>query len=119
MVLKAVFFDLDDTLVPTGHIDRRAYAKAIKIATMRSACALDENKFLADYTQWFKDAPWDPEHKVEVTEWRANLWCRALQAQKIPNSESLSAELQVGKFKQSTQAQISLPKVRILQCCTV
>ena len=96
MVLKAVFFDLDDTLVPTCHIDRRAYAKATKYAATHSASALDESKLLADYTQWFNDAPWDSEHKIEVTRWRANLWCRALQAQKVPNSELLSAEIQVG-----------------------
>ena len=93
MVFQAVFFDLGDTLVSTCHIDRRAYAKATKVAALQSASVLVENKLLADYTQRFNDAPWDPEHKIEVTRWRANLWYRALQAQDVPNSELLSAEM--------------------------
>ena len=115
MVLKAVFFDLDDTLVPTCHIDRRAHAKATKFAAMQSASVLDENKLLADYKQLFNDAPWDPEHKIEVTRWRANLWCRALQAQNIPNSESLSAEMQVRKANRPSE--FPVPN-RILQSST-
>ena len=101
MVLKAVFLDLDDTLVATSVHDVRAFAAVTALASerTRSSGPVDQDKLLADFKAEFKRVPWDPDYKVEVTEWRAGLWAQALDKQNIPDAASLGAELQAGAIK--------------------
>lgn len=94
-MLKAAFFDLDDTLVATSVHDVRAFAAVTALAAERSA-GVDQAKLLADFKDEFRRVPWDPEYKVEVTEWRAGLWAGALEKQGVADAASLGKELQAG-----------------------
>lgn len=96
MVLKAVFLDLDDTLVATSVHDVRAFAAVTALAAERSA-GVNQDELLKDFKANFKRVPWDPDYKVEVTKWRAGLWAQALEKQMIPDAISLGDELQAGK----------------------
>jgi FMN phosphatase YigB (HAD superfamily) len=93
MVLKAVFLDLDDTLVATSVHDMRAFAATTALAAKRSA-GVDQGTLLADFKAAFTRVPWDPEYKVEVTSWRGGLWARALEKQGVAAAASLGDELQ-------------------------
>jgi len=75
--LKAVFFDLDDTLVLTSEHDKRAF-RAVQERAAAEVAGLDVEALLAGFKRRFKKTPWDEEYKVEVTEWRAGLWAEAL-----------------------------------------
>ena len=96
MPLKAVFFDLDDTLVPTSEIDMYAYAAVGELASSL-APGMDVKKLLDDFKEKCRVKPWDPEHVVNVTEWRASLWVQSLQLQAISNATSLGPMFQVRK----------------------
>uniref|UniRef100_A0A1D2ABA5 N-acylneuraminate-9-phosphatase n=1 Tax=Auxenochlorella protothecoides TaxID=3075 RepID=A0A1D2ABA5_AUXPR len=78
--VRAVFLDLDDTLVLTSKGDVRALEEVAQAASQHCP-AVDPTKLLADWRQLFKEAPWDPTHQVDVEEWRTGLWLQALQAQ--------------------------------------
>ena len=97
MALRAVFLDLDDTLVATSEHDVRAFNHAASVADERAG-PLDRERLVADVRAGIKRAPWDPEYKVEVTEWRAALWASALENQGLAaragGALALGAELQ-------------------------
>ena len=97
MALRAVFLDLDDTLVATSEHDVRAFTHAASVADERAG-PLDRERLVADVRAGIKRAPWDPEYKVEVTEWRAALWASALENQGLAagagGALALGAELQ-------------------------
>ena len=95
--LKAVFFDLDDTLVATSEHDERAFSAAVDLAASRSheGVVVDRERLLADFKSTFKITPWDPEYQVDVTEWRARLWKQALKKQNVPDAAALGSALQV------------------------
>jgi N-acylneuraminate-9-phosphatase len=103
--LKAVFFDLDDTLVPTSVYDVRAYAdvKASVIAWVRGGggggggggeIQLDVDKLVADFKEKFVKAPWDPEYKTDVFTWRSRVWEHALKLQNVENAEEVGLKCQ-------------------------
>jgi len=99
--LKAIFFDLDDTLVPTSVYDVRAYGevkesvnKFLEESKERYANAsvvvddddhkmliIDKEKFVSDFKQKFVQEPWDPEYKTDVFKWRSKVWEHALKLQ--------------------------------------
>jgi N-acylneuraminate-9-phosphatase len=93
MVLKAVFLDLDDTLVATSAHDARAFAHAAALAERRCAVALDLDRLVGDVREQIRSAPWDPEYEVEVTAWRAAMWRRALENQGVADSADGAAKL--------------------------
>lgn len=84
MGLKAVFFDLDDTLVSTSKHDERAYA-AVREEAERQCKKAKASELISDYKACLKQQPWDPGYPeaeaVSVTEHRAKLWAAALQMQ--------------------------------------
>ena len=94
MPLKAVFFDLDDTLVATSEIDRRVYAVVGELA-LRLAPGIVVGDLLADFKRYLQRAPHGPEHVVNITKWRAALWTRALQKQSNSGATLLGTTLQV------------------------
>mmetsp|Transcript_29029 Transcript_29029/g.48733 ORF Transcript_29029/g.48733 Transcript_29029/m.48733 type:complete len:251 (-) Transcript_29029:188-940(-) len=85
MTIKAVFFDLDDTLVLTGEADRRAFA-AISTLVKSNNGAIDDQELFNAFKKRFKATPWDVTYKVEVTEWRAGLWLESLREQNIDDT---------------------------------
>lgn len=88
--IKAVFFDLDDTLVLTSVADKKAFIKVTELAKAKHA-AIDESALLAAFKKRFKATPWDVTHKVEVTQWRAGMWLESLQEQSVDNKECANA----------------------------
>eukprot|EP00245_Coleochaete_scutata_P007190 TRINITY_DN22313_c0_g1_i1.p1 TRINITY_DN22313_c0_g1~~TRINITY_DN22313_c0_g1_i1.p1 ORF type:complete len:248 (-),score=42.41 TRINITY_DN22313_c0_g1_i1:163-906(-) len=92
MMVKAVIFDLDDTLVHTSGADEIALASVGRIAVQRSP-DIDAGALLEAFVKLFKTIPWDPEGKVAVDDWRASLWGRALSEQGIVDS-ALAKDLQ-------------------------
>ena len=72
---RAVIFDLDDTLVATSQIDRRAILDAASLAT--ADCDAEEvaNRFAA----LLKAEPFPPsDSELDVPTWRTQLWSRSL-----------------------------------------
>ena len=63
MALRAVFLDLDDTLVATSEHDVRAFSHAATVADERAG-PLDRERLVADVRAGIKRAPWDPEYVV-------------------------------------------------------
>jgi FMN phosphatase YigB (HAD superfamily) len=100
MVLKAVFLDLDDTLVATSVHDVRAFAAVTALAASRSP-GVDQSQLLAEFKGEFKRVPWDPDYKVEVTAWRGGLWAQALEKQGVADAAALGDELQAGERERS------------------
>ena len=95
--MKAVFFDLDDTLVATSDHDARAFTAAVALASSLSKdVVINEERLLADFLSEFRRVPWDPENEIEVSSWRARLWELALRKQKASNADSLGVSLQAG-----------------------
>ncbi|BDA48649.1 N-acylneuraminate-9-phosphatase [Coccomyxa sp. Obi] len=84
--IKAVFFDMDDTLVLTGEADARAYSDVMKLATQLHE-QVDAKKLIKAWRERFLKAPWDVNHKVDVDEWRTGLWLSALNSQGIEDAE--------------------------------
>ncbi|MDA9080167.1 hypothetical protein N9M16_01905 [Candidatus Dependentiae bacterium] len=92
--MKAIFFDLDDTLVLTSEIDIGAHHIVGEVASILSPGIVVE-RLVADFKEEFQREPWDPEYIVEVNEWRARLWARALTRQSVSHAASLGIVLQV------------------------
>eukprot|EP00191_Tetraselmis_sp_GSL018_P011888 CAMPEP_0177603770 /NCGR_PEP_ID=MMETSP0419_2-20121207/15716_1 /TAXON_ID=582737 /ORGANISM="Tetraselmis sp., Strain GSL018" /LENGTH=256 /DNA_ID=CAMNT_0019097617 /DNA_START=12 /DNA_END=782 /DNA_ORIENTATION=- len=91
--IKAVLFDFDDTLCITSGFDKIAW-DACKDLAQERLDKVDGQALINDFRELFRAKPWDIEHKVEVTKWRANLWLEALGRQSIadePLSEALQA----------------------------
>jgi len=95
--LKAVFFDLDDTLVITSECDTSAFAAVAAQASQAcGARVLDSERFIDDFKSAMMTAPWDPAYPVEavpVTEYRARIWAAGLVAQGAVDDGAAAAEL--------------------------
>lgn len=90
--IKAVFFDLDDTLVLTHAADRAAHMAVTELLNQRHPF-LDQQVIIDTFVKGFITQPWDPNNQIDVTEWRAQIWCRALEAQGV-NDIQLAREMQ-------------------------
>ncbi|CAM6121364.1 unnamed protein product [Calypogeia fissa] len=84
--LGAVFFDMDDTLVLTHEVDSQAHLAVMALVAQR-APHVDQSAVLRDFLERFNVDAWDPEHKVEVQEWRAGLWSTALEGQGLKDMD--------------------------------
>lgn len=80
--LKAVFFDMDDTLVLTSACDELAFVEVGKLATTLCAGVSVED-LVSGFKRGMKATPWDVEYKIHVDEWRAGLWKAALVEQNL------------------------------------
>mmetsp|Transcript_15179 Transcript_15179/g.45770 ORF Transcript_15179/g.45770 Transcript_15179/m.45770 type:complete len:255 (+) Transcript_15179:230-994(+) len=80
--IKAVFFDLDDTLLQTTEADNMALQEvAAKLKeTHPHVSWADLHKAWAAA---FKQSPWDTNHEVPVEVWRGRLWAKALEQQGV------------------------------------
>ncbi|KAL2631526.1 hypothetical protein R1flu_016212 [Riccia fluitans] len=79
-----VFFDLDDTLVLTHRADNLAQSAVLELVK-GTFPQVNRSVLLESFLEKFTVQAWDPEHKVEVTEWRAGLWAKALEEQGLVN----------------------------------
>ncbi|BBN08911.1 putative hydrolase of the HAD superfamily [Marchantia polymorpha subsp. ruderalis] len=90
--LGGVFFDLDDTLVLTHEADSVAHSAVLELVAAKYP-KVARSVVLRSFIKKFVAQAWDPENKVDVTEWRATLWHQALQEQGVVNME-LAREMQ-------------------------
>jgi len=102
MPVRAVFFDLDDTLVSTSAHDRSAFRACVELTGLRRPGS-DGEALVAAYKRQLSKAPWDPEDKVPISDWRAQLWVAALDeigqavastSSRCASAAELGAELQ-------------------------
>ncbi len=84
--LKAVFFDMDDTLVLTSDCDELAFVEVSAQASQLSP-GVDEAALVAAFKRGMKATPWDKAHEVQVDEWRAGLWNAGLEEQQRGSME--------------------------------
>ena len=111
MVLKAIFFDLDDTLVATSDCDARAYLEVAAVASGRLRSEINVNKLIEDFKKSLEHSPWCPDMSVDVDEWRGRLWSSALCEQGVKHHAELGRELHE-KFNHCRLANFSfLPEV--------
>ena len=54
MGLKAVFLDLDDTLVPTSEYDNHGLTAASALADLRTEGSMGERKLIEDFKEFLK-----------------------------------------------------------------
>ncbi|PRW20863.1 N-acylneuraminate-9-phosphatase [Chlorella sorokiniana] len=88
--LKAVFFDLDDTLVLTEDCDRAAFACVAQLAEeLLPGC--NGRRLVNEWRPLFHASPWCPEGKVEVEAWRAQLWLQAMGRQGHSDTDAAAA----------------------------
>jgi len=85
MVLKAVFFDLDDTLVDTTAHDVHAYNVVRREIAQAHIRGIDPDRLVSDFKDALKKQPWDPGYPhsetVVVQGHRAALWVDAMRCQ--------------------------------------
>ncbi|KAI3437732.1 hypothetical protein D9Q98_000180 [Chlorella vulgaris] len=79
--VKAVFFDLDDTLVLTEDADKEAFCRVAALAEELLPPGTSGKQLIDDWRPLFHASPWCPEGKVEVEAWRAQLWLQAMARQ--------------------------------------
>jgi len=80
--IKAIFFDLDHTLVDCESADLRTYEIISKIARS-TVFDIHTPALIHDFRQLLGKAPFDPQDKIDVLEWRTDLWKKALAIQNI------------------------------------
>mmetsp|Transcript_1179 Transcript_1179/g.3265 ORF Transcript_1179/g.3265 Transcript_1179/m.3265 type:complete len:195 (-) Transcript_1179:360-944(-) len=85
-LLKAVFFDMDDTLVLTSDCDELAFVEVSAQASQLSP-GVDTGALVAAFKRGMKATPWDKAHEVQVDEWRAGLWNAGLEEQQRGSME--------------------------------
>lgn len=90
--LKAVFFDLDDTLVLTEDADRAAF-KCVASLAEELLPGVSGRQLVNDWRPLFHSSPWCPEGKVDVEVWRTRHWQQAM-ARQGHNNAIAAAELQ-------------------------
>ncbi|KAI5056576.1 hypothetical protein GOP47_0028394 [Adiantum capillus-veneris] len=86
MEVKAVFFDMDDTLVPSHAADTCAFLAVARLLASR-APHVDHQAVIDKFLLLFFAQPWDPHHQIDVTEWRSQLWNRALLCQNVEDMD--------------------------------
>ena len=97
--LKAIFFDLDDTLIETSKADSLAF-EAVKQLLIRD---LNLTHHMADVVisnlrVALSTNPWDPTDEKHVWSWRQELWQRVLERHcfQVCNNDTSEAQIQKG-----------------------
>ena len=83
-MLKAIFFDLDNTLCDCRKADEITYGLTMEFASKKCP-EIDSLKLKNLYMKYIDEKPFDPKGIIPVFEWRTNLWNDSLIKQKINN----------------------------------
>jgi FMN phosphatase YigB (HAD superfamily) len=84
--IKAIFFDLDHTLVDCESADLRTYEIISRIARS-TVFDIHTPALIHDFRQFLIETPFDPEEIINVHEWRTRLWQNALARQNIEHPD--------------------------------
>ena len=115
--LKAVFFDMDDTLVLTSACDELAFVEVGKLATTLCAGVSVED-LVSGFKRGMKATPWDVEYKIHVDEWRAGLWRAGLwKAALVEQNLNLEPDhlMDVSRKLQTEYRQVRLSHFKFLE----
>ena len=63
VLIKSVFFDMDDTLVLTSDCDELAFVQVSQLAKKRVS-GVNTEELIAGFKAGMKEKPWDKEYKV-------------------------------------------------------
>jgi len=86
ITIKAIFFDLDHTLVDCESADLKTYEIVSKIA--RSTVAhIHTPALIHEFRKLLGDVPFDPQGIIDVHAWRTGLWKKALAFQNIDHPD--------------------------------
>jgi len=91
MTIKAIFFDLDHTLVDCESADLKTYEIISKIARS-TVFDIHTPALIHEFRRLLVQMPFDPEGVINVHEWRTGLWQKALAFQNIDHPD-LSKQL--------------------------
>jgi N-acylneuraminate-9-phosphatase len=91
ILIKAIFFDLDHTLVDCDTADLRTYEIVSKIARS-TVFDIQTPALIDEFRKLLIQTPFDPKGVINVHEWRTGLWKKALTLQNI-NHPNLPAQL--------------------------
>ena len=98
--LKAIFFDLDDTLIETSGADSLAFEEVKQLLIHELDLARSTADFvISDLRISLSALPWDPAGEEHVWSWRRKLWQRVLERhcfQVVSNSDTSEARIQSG-----------------------
>jgi len=84
--IKAIFFDLDHTLVDCESADLRTYEILSKLAR---SCVFDIQTpaLIHEFRKFLIETPFDPQGIIDVHVWRTGLWKKALAIQDIDHPD--------------------------------
>jgi len=91
--VKAIFFDMDHTLIDCLTADTRSYEIVARIARQQIP-QINTPELIHRFKQLMKDAPFDTEKRIPVHPWRVGLWQKALNAQGV-NHAGLAEKLNI------------------------
>ncbi|KPA15328.1 N-acylneuraminate-9-phosphatase [Candidatus Magnetomorum sp. HK-1] len=80
--LKAIFFDLDNTLVDCSTADIRTYEILASIARDKVR-GINSPALINHFQKQLINVPFDPEKQIPVHPWRTILWTKALKSENI------------------------------------
>jgi len=86
ITIKAIFFDLDHTLVDCESADLQTYEIVSKIARS-TVFKIHTPSLIHDFRKLFNEIPFDPEGIIDVHVWRVGLWKKALAIQNIDHPD--------------------------------
>jgi N-acylneuraminate-9-phosphatase len=82
LTIKAIFFDLDHTLIDCESADLKTYEIVSQIARS-TAVTIHTPALIHEFRKLLGDIPFDPEGIIDVHTWRTGLWQKALAIQGI------------------------------------
>jgi len=80
--IKAIFFDLDNTLVDCATADTRTY-EIIAFLSHQNNSRINTPQLIKDFKELFTNIPFDPNGQIPFYPWRTILWQKALAAQEM------------------------------------
>jgi len=81
-MIKAIFFDLDNTLCNCTLADQKTYELIVPIVHKHYP-AIHTTQLVSDYQLLIHQEPFAPNNQPPVREWRIQLWDKALQKQGV------------------------------------
>jgi len=110
--IKAIFFDLDHTLVDCESADLRAYEIVSRIARS-TVFDIHTPALIHDFRQRLIATPFDPEGVVDVHVWRTGLWKQSCDIQQI-NHPELPEQLNTAFHQERLNFYVFMPDVHAM-----
>ena len=93
-MIKAIFFDLDNTLCNCIEADDKTF-KLVETLALENEPGINTESLKNSFFKILGQIPFDPEGIIPVTKWREKIWQQALMAQNI---EKLTLAKKLNQF---------------------